>query len=227
MGGKPAAALAITDRAYERGADLGVDAAGPAGTGAHADPAEIGSRHCATARNCPRPNAPAAPPWPTGCRVPALARAWQMLLKGVGEVETAPDRRAAAEMVLIRLCHVADLPPPGDLVRRLTTAGGGDERGKDTPSPLEGGGWRQGAGSPKSTKRYPLSPEGGGWAEGAASPKSTKDTPPPPEGEGWAEGAASPKPMGARTPPANPLPQGRGGFLRNLPTPPLPTRATA
>ena len=54
--------------------------------------------------------------------VPALARAWQMLLKGVGEVETAPDRRAAAEMVLIRLCHVSDLPPPGDLVRRLAGA---------------------------------------------------------------------------------------------------------
>ena len=56
--------------------------------------------------------------------VPVLARAWQMLLKGVGEVETAPDRRAAAEMVLIRLCHVADLPPPGDLVRRLTQRAG-------------------------------------------------------------------------------------------------------
>ena len=27
--------------------------------------------------------------------------------------------RAAAEMVLIRLCYVADLPPPGELVRRL------------------------------------------------------------------------------------------------------------
>ena len=53
-----------------------------------------------------------------------LARAWQMLLKGIGEVEAAPDRRAAAEMVLIRLCHVADLPPPADLVRRLTEAAG-------------------------------------------------------------------------------------------------------
>ena len=52
--------------------------------------------------------------------VPVLARAWQMLLKGVGEVETAPDRRAAAEMVLIRLCHVSDLPSPGDLVQRLS-----------------------------------------------------------------------------------------------------------
>jgi DNA polymerase-3 subunit gamma/tau len=55
--------------------------------------------------------------------VPILARAWQMLLKGVGEVEAAPDRRAAAEMVLIRLCYVSDLPPPGDLVRRLSSAG--------------------------------------------------------------------------------------------------------
>ena len=53
----------------------------------------------------------------------ALGRAWQMLLKGVAEVEAAPDRRAAAEMVLIRLCYVADLPPPGDLVRRLTENG--------------------------------------------------------------------------------------------------------
>jgi DNA polymerase-3 subunit gamma/tau len=51
--------------------------------------------------------------------VPELARAWQILLRGLAEVETAPDRRAAAEMVLIRLCHVADLPTPGDLVRRL------------------------------------------------------------------------------------------------------------
>ncbi|WP_158746042.1 DNA polymerase III subunit gamma/tau [Acidisphaera sp. L21] len=55
--------------------------------------------------------------------VPVLSRAWQMLLKGLTEVESAPDRRAAAEMVLIRLCHVADVPPPGDLVRRLTAEG--------------------------------------------------------------------------------------------------------
>jgi DNA polymerase-3 subunit gamma/tau len=61
--------------------------------------------------------------------VPVLGRAWQMLLKGVAEVETAPDRRAAAEMVLIRLCYVADLPTPGDLVRRL-----GDGRANPPPS---------------------------------------------------------------------------------------------
>ena len=67
--------------------------------------------------------------------VPALGRAWQMLLKGVGEVEQAPDRRAAADMVLIRLCHVADLPPPGELVRRLT--GGAPAASGASPSVRE------------------------------------------------------------------------------------------
>jgi DNA polymerase-3 subunit gamma/tau len=74
--------------------------------------------------------------------VPALARAWQMLLKGVGEVETAPDRRAAAEMVLIRLCHVSDLPPPGDLVRRLTGNPGGASSSLSVPPNGGGGGAR-------------------------------------------------------------------------------------
>ena len=111
MGGKPAAALAITDRAYERGADLGV---------VLQDLLELvhtltrlksipGLRDSAELPEAERTRGARLADRLT---VPALARAWQMLLKGVGEVETAPDRRAAAEMVLIRLCHVADLPSP-------------------------------------------------------------------------------------------------------------------
>jgi len=46
-----------------------------------------------------------------------LARTWQMLLKGVGEVQRAPSAIQAAEMLIVRLCYVADLPTPGDLVR--------------------------------------------------------------------------------------------------------------
>ncbi|MCT6879918.1 MAG: DNA polymerase III subunit gamma/tau [Commensalibacter sp.] len=61
--------------------------------------------------------------------VPVLGRAWQMLLKGIGEVEIAPNRRAAAEMILIRLCYVADLPSPGDLVKSLTQNGSGSNQG--------------------------------------------------------------------------------------------------
>ncbi len=55
--------------------------------------------------------------------LPVLARLWQMLLKGLGEVQAAPQPLAAAEMVLIRLMHAANLPDPADLVRRLAESG--------------------------------------------------------------------------------------------------------
>ncbi|WP_138918715.1 DNA polymerase III subunit gamma/tau, partial [Nitrospirillum viridazoti] len=51
--------------------------------------------------------------------MPALARAWQILLKGLGEVQQAPVPMQALEMVLIRLAYAADLPSPGDLVRKV------------------------------------------------------------------------------------------------------------
>jgi DNA polymerase-3 subunit gamma/tau len=48
--------------------------------------------------------------------MPVLARAWQMLLKGLGEARQAPSALGAVDMVLVRLAYVADLPPPGALV---------------------------------------------------------------------------------------------------------------
>ena len=48
-----------------------------------------------------------------------LGRAWQMLLKGDGEVTLAPQPPAAAEVRVIRLAHLAKMPPPGDIVQRL------------------------------------------------------------------------------------------------------------
>ena len=56
--------------------------------------------------------------------VAALTRLWQMLLKGVGEVQHAPDAKAALEMLMVRLAFVADLPSPAELVRRLGASGG-------------------------------------------------------------------------------------------------------
>ncbi len=53
----------------------------------------------------------------------ALARLWQMLLKAIQEVQQAPQPRLATEMAIIRLCLVADMPTPADLVRRLSEAG--------------------------------------------------------------------------------------------------------
>ncbi|MFT6103646.1 MAG: DNA polymerase-3 subunit gamma/tau [Paracoccaceae bacterium] len=48
-----------------------------------------------------------------------LSRTWQMLLRALEEVAAAPNAMMAAEMAIIRLTHVADLPPPEDLMKRL------------------------------------------------------------------------------------------------------------
>ena len=55
--------------------------------------------------------------------VPVLTRAWQLLLKGLGEVQTAPIALSAVEMVLVRLAYASTLPPPGELVKRLRADG--------------------------------------------------------------------------------------------------------
>ena len=51
-----------------------------------------------------------------------LTRTWQLLLKALEEVANAPNAMMAAEMAIIRLTHVADLPTPDDLIRRLQDA---------------------------------------------------------------------------------------------------------
>ena len=51
-----------------------------------------------------------------------LTRAWQLLLKGLSEVKDSPRPLAAADMVLVRLAYAADLPPPDEVLRRLSGA---------------------------------------------------------------------------------------------------------
>ncbi|RYG92655.1 DNA polymerase III subunit gamma/tau [Loktanella sp. IMCC34160] len=51
-----------------------------------------------------------------------LTRMWQMLLKALEEVAMAPNAMMAAEMAVIRLTHVADLPTPDELVKKLRDA---------------------------------------------------------------------------------------------------------
>ena len=52
-----------------------------------------------------------------------LSRAWQFLQKGQNETQSATNPKAAAEMVLMRLAHLADLPTPDDLVRAYQAEG--------------------------------------------------------------------------------------------------------
>ena len=49
-----------------------------------------------------------------------LSRTWQMLLKGLAEVQTAGKPIAAAEMVLVRIAYAADLPTPDEVIRSLS-----------------------------------------------------------------------------------------------------------
>ncbi len=51
--------------------------------------------------------------------VRVLSRAWQMLLKGLAEVQSSPRPLASAEMVLVRMAYVADLPSPDEALRML------------------------------------------------------------------------------------------------------------
>lgn len=48
-----------------------------------------------------------------------LSRAWQLLLKGIQEVQTAPRPLPAAEMVLVRLAYASDLPTPDEALKML------------------------------------------------------------------------------------------------------------
>ncbi|MEM0898924.1 MAG: DNA polymerase III subunit gamma/tau [Pseudomonadota bacterium] len=54
--------------------------------------------------------------------VSVLARTWQMLLKGMPEVEGASRPIAAAEMVLIRIGHASTLPTLDDALKKLEDA---------------------------------------------------------------------------------------------------------
>lgn len=70
-----------------------------------------------------------------------LSRFWQMLLKGIPEVENAARPQGAAEMVLIRLAHAANLPSPEEAIRRLQDMGAETltAPSNSQPSPPEGG----------------------------------------------------------------------------------------
>jgi DNA polymerase-3 subunit gamma/tau len=52
-----------------------------------------------------------------------IHRLWQMLLKGLQDVEIAPDPREAAEMALLRLIHAAEMPDPATLLQKLSSEG--------------------------------------------------------------------------------------------------------
>ena len=77
--------------------------------------------------------------------MPQLTRAWQMLLKGLEETRIAPSPIQAAEMILIRLAYAAEMPSPGDLIKKLKSGLNGPAAGNNGPA----GGGNGGGGGPR------------------------------------------------------------------------------
>ncbi|MEJ6478443.1 MAG: DNA polymerase III subunit gamma/tau [Octadecabacter sp.] len=95
----------------------------------------------------------------------AMTRMWQMLLKALEEVAMAPNAMMAAEMAVIRLTHVADLPTPDDLVRKLQDAtpppSGGGSGGRPAPSARQSGDARAATPAPAHSGPTGTSSHGG------------------------------------------------------------------
>ena len=107
--------------------------------------------------------------------MPALTRAWQILLKGLNEVRSAPSPGAAAEMVIVRLGYAANLPPPAEIVRRLTEADGGATAA--AAGDASGAGGRTAAASTASGGNVSAAPAGGAAAAAPALSRESKTAP--------------------------------------------------
>jgi len=92
-----------------------------------------------------------------------LSRAWQMLLKGLSEVQAAGRPLDAAEMVLVRIAYAADLPTPDEVIRSLGEDGGSGAR----PA---GNGGAAAAPAPNFAPRYEA-PRGAPRSSAAVSPR--------------------------------------------------------
>src|SRR6516164_4010453 len=80
-----------------------------------------------------------------------LSRMWQMLLKGIAEVQAATRPAAAAEMVLVRIAYAADLPTPDEAIRML------EQNGGSSPVVSGGGAARSNAPSAPMASAAPVS----------------------------------------------------------------------
>jgi DNA polymerase-3 subunit gamma/tau len=101
-----------------------------------------------------------------------LSRMFQMLLKGITEAQTAMRPALAAEMVLVRIAYVADMPTPDEAIRMLEQNGGASPVIAGNAAPRGGQGSGQGSGSSASSvSAMPTSP-----ARTASAPRASAET---------------------------------------------------
>jgi len=114
-----------------------------------------------------------------------LVRAWQITLKGHGELALAPDPKAAADMVLIRLAYAAQMPSPADLVQKLEKSGVAYGAGTSVTS------------SPPAASTASLVPD----MEPQNSPEPENSFAPPPQPEEQGQHVEDVSPVPAAQPP--------------------------
>jgi len=95
-----------------------------------------------------------------GLTMAALTRAWQMLLKGLGEVQSAPSALQGAEMILVRLMYGLELPSPADVLKKL----------QQSPQPSSNAG--TGTSAPASGSSSAPVSNGGGSGNAQSSPQN-------------------------------------------------------
>ncbi|SDA95244.1 DNA polymerase III subunit gamma/tau [Mesorhizobium qingshengii] len=91
--------------------------------------------------------------------VRVLSRTWQMLLKGIPEVQSSNRPVSAAEMVLIRLAHAADLPTLDEALRSLDGAAP-VQNGSTRPNGAPAGSGNGASASAVAQTRMPAGPGG-------------------------------------------------------------------
>ncbi len=98
-----------------------------------------------------------------------LSRCWQMLLKGVAEVQASGRPVAAAEMVLVRIAYAADLPTPDEVIRSM-----GEEGAPARPQGNGGNGGAVAAPAQSFAPRFDA-PRGSPRSSAALSPRPADD----------------------------------------------------
>ena len=123
--------------------------------------------------------------------MPSLSRTWQILLKGLAEVQGSRAPLTALEMVLVRLAYAAELPLPAEIVEALESAPAPAPKPASAPAPA----------APQAE------PEGTGGDERAGG----DDAPPPIRAVAGGDAAspapgpvAQPEPPVSEAPPADP-----------------------
>jgi len=139
--------------------------------------------------------------------VTALSRMWQMLLKGIPEAEASSRPAGAAEMVIIRLAHAANLPSPEEAARRLAELSGGEGGAGGVRAPQPGG---NGGGQPtaqaavSAVSRQPDAPARA-QSGGATMLRAVPQAEPSPQPVGRIEAAPAEQPAAAPKVPVNSL----------------------